>query len=45
MLLLGPEAEIVKQKDNSRMIDVIDACLPLLSSGKSSISACILINY
>lgn len=41
----GDESEIGKDEHKSHMIVVTDACLPLLSSGESSISARVLINY
>ncbi|KAG8642625.1 ATP-dependent RNA helicase fal1 isoform X2 [Manihot esculenta] len=41
----GEGTEIGKAEDKSHMIVVTDACLPLLASGESPISARILINY
>ncbi|XP_021897465.1 ATP-dependent RNA helicase eIF4A, partial [Carica papaya] len=41
----GDKKEIDKDEQKSHMIVVTDACLPLLSSGESPISARILINY
>lgn len=43
--LPGDESKIGKDEHKSHMIVVTDACLPLLSSGESSISARVLINY
>ncbi|XP_050206462.1 ATP-dependent RNA helicase eIF4A isoform X2 [Mercurialis annua] len=43
--LSGNEDEIGKDKDKSHMIVVTDACLPLLATGESPISARVLINY
>ncbi|XP_065876790.1 uncharacterized protein [Euphorbia lathyris] len=42
---LGDDSEIENDKDKSHMIVVTDACLPLLASGESSVSARVLINY
>lgn len=41
----GDEIETGKDEHKSHMIVVTDACLPLLSSGESAISARVLINY
>lgn len=41
----GDESETGKDEHKSHMIVVTDACLPLLSSGESAISARVLINY
>ena len=41
----GKDTEIRKGEDKSHMVVVTDACLPFLSSGESSISARVLINY
>ncbi|KAK3015785.1 hypothetical protein RJ639_005440 [Escallonia herrerae] len=41
----GDEEETGKEEQKSKMIIVTDACLPLLASGESPISARILINY
>ncbi|XP_065876424.1 uncharacterized protein [Euphorbia lathyris] len=41
----GDDSEIENDKDKSHMIVVTDACLPLLASGESSVSARVLINY
>ncbi|WCJ31124.1 hypothetical protein M5689_012636 [Euphorbia peplus] len=41
----GDDGEIGKAEDKSHMIVVTDACLPLLASGESSVSARVLINY
>ena len=41
----GDTDEIGKHDDKSHMIIVTDACLPLLASGESPISARVLINY
>lgn len=42
---IGDGHEIEKEEQKSRMIVVTDACLPLLASGESPISARVLINY
>ncbi|KAK9284666.1 hypothetical protein L1049_023842 [Liquidambar formosana] len=41
----GDDSEIGKEEHKSHMIVVTDACLPLLASGESPISARVLINY
>ncbi|XVF15564.1 hypothetical protein REPUB_Repub09cG0165200 [Reevesia pubescens] len=41
----GNGNEIEKEEQKSRMIVVTDACLPLLASGESPMSARVLINY
>ncbi|KAJ0096289.1 hypothetical protein Patl1_28712 [Pistacia atlantica] len=41
----GDDADIEKDEYKSHMIVVTDACLPLLASGESPISARVLINY
>ncbi|XWS33625.1 hypothetical protein CRYUN_Cryun22dG0098800 [Craigia yunnanensis] len=41
----GDDHEIEKEEQKSRMIVVTDACLPLLASGESPISARVLINF
>ncbi|KAL6227348.1 hypothetical protein ACLB2K_001307 [Fragaria x ananassa] len=39
------DSALVKEEQKSHMIVATDACLPLLASGESPISACVLINY
>lgn len=41
----GQDSENEKDEQQSQMIVVTDACLPLLSSGESPIAAHVLINY
>lgn len=41
----GDKSETGKDEHKSHMIVVTDACLPLVSSGESAISARVLINY
>ena len=41
----GDDSETGKDEQKSHMIVVTDACLPVLASGESSISARVLINY
>lgn len=41
----GDDSEIAQEEQKSHMIVVTDACLPLLASGESQVSARVLINY